>query len=112
MTITVPPCIQEQVVETEGEVVLSQSHEGEQMTIAETDHVPPHNQGEVIVAEGEVMSSQDEQMTITATDPLSPHTQEHNFVLTDEKLTWWAWRSCLLSENEEGAFSQGVSRCD
>ena len=51
-------------------MVLSQSHEGEQMT---TDHVPPHNQGD---AEGE----------LTETHPLSPHTQEDDFVLTEEKL--------------------------
>lgn len=65
-------------------MVLSQSHEGEQMTIAETDHVSPHNKGEVVIAEGELMSSQDnEQRNITETDPLSPHTQEDN---TEEKL--------------------------
>ena len=75
MTITVPPSIQEKVVETEGEMVLSQSHEGEQLTIAETDHVPPNNQGEVIVAEWE----------LTETDPMSPHTQD-DLVLTEEKL--------------------------
>ena len=67
-------------------MVLSQSHEGEQMTIAETDHVSPHNKGDVIIAEGELLSSQDEQMNITETDPLSPHTQEDNFVFTEEKL--------------------------